>query len=175
MDSDYANLDTAARVQRLLEVCRERGGQFILVGSSLGAHVATTVSTQIATRGLYLLAPAFFMPGFEQYTPKPAQCPVTIVHGWNDEVVPVENSIRFAQRYRCNLHLIDDDHRLQAQVDQVCDLFDRFLRRIIACRLRWIRSVIYSTASCGGWGSSHAVDGIDGGLDRKVATSRSAQ
>jgi pimeloyl-ACP methyl ester carboxylesterase len=127
---DYANLDTAARVQRLLEVCRERGGQFILVGSSLGAHVATTVSTQIATRGLYLLAPAFFMPGFEQYTPKPAQCPVTIVHGWNDEVVPVENSIRFAQRYRCNLHLIDDDHRLQAQVDQVCDLFDRFLRRL---------------------------------------------
>jgi pimeloyl-ACP methyl ester carboxylesterase len=127
---DYANLDTAARVQRLLEACREHGRQFILVGSSLGAHVATTASTQVATRGLYLLAPAFFMPGFEQYTPKPAQCPVTIVHGWNDAVVPVENSIRFAQQYRCNLHIVDDDHRLQAQVDQVCDLFDRFLRRL---------------------------------------------
>jgi pimeloyl-ACP methyl ester carboxylesterase len=127
---DYANLDTAARVQRLLEVCRQLPGEVILVGSSLGAHVATTVSTQVATRGLYLLAPAFFMPGFEQYTPKPAHCPVTIVHGWNDEVVPVENSIRFARQYRCTLHVIDDDHRLQATVDQVCDLFDRFLRRL---------------------------------------------
>ena len=127
---DYANLDTATRVQRLLEVCRELSGEFILVGSSLGAHVAATVSTQVATRGLYLLAPAFFMPGFEQYTPKPAACPVTIVHGWNDDVVPVENSIRFAQQYRCSLHIIDDDHRLQAQVDQVCDLFERFLRRL---------------------------------------------
>jgi len=127
---DYANLDTAARVQRRLEVCRELSGEVILVGSSLGAHVATTVSTQVATRGLYLLAPAFFMPGFEQYTPEPAQCPVTIVHGWNDDVVRVENSIRFAQQYRCHLHVVDDDHRLHAQVDQVCDLFDRFLHRL---------------------------------------------
>jgi pimeloyl-ACP methyl ester carboxylesterase len=127
---DYANLETAARVQRLLEVCRQLSAGVILVGSSLGAHVATTVSTQVATCGLYLLAPAFFMPGFEQYTPKPADCPVTIVHGWNDDVVPVENSIRFARQYRCTLHIIDGDHRLQSTVDQVCDLFERFLRRL---------------------------------------------
>jgi pimeloyl-ACP methyl ester carboxylesterase len=127
---DYANLDPAARVQRLLEVCRQLSTDVILVGSSLGAHVATAVSTQVATRGLYLLAPAFFMPGFEQYTPKPADCPVTIVHGWNDEVVPVENSIRFARQHRSTLHIIDGDHRLQSTVDQVCDLFERFLRRL---------------------------------------------
>jgi len=93
---DYATMDTAARVVRLRAVCQQLAGPVILVGSSLGAHVATTVSTQVATRGLYLLAPAFFMPGFEQYTPKPAACPVTIVHGWNDETVPAENSIHAA-------------------------------------------------------------------------------
>jgi alpha/beta superfamily hydrolase len=127
---DYASLDTAARVQRLLEVCRQRSGDLILVGSSLGAHVATTVSTQVATRGLYLLAPAFFMPGFEQYTPKPADCPVSIVHGWKDDVVPVENSIRFARQYRCTLHVLNSDHRLHDSVDQVCELLNDFLRRL---------------------------------------------
>ena len=127
---DYANLETAARVQRLLEVCRALSGEVILVGSSLGAHVATTVSTQVPTRGLYLLAPAFFMPGFEQYTPEPAQCPVTIVHGWNDDVVPVDNSIRFARQHRATLHVVDGDHRLHSNVDEVCEFLDRFLRRL---------------------------------------------
>jgi surfactin synthase thioesterase subunit len=127
---DYANLETAARVQRLLQACREFSEPVILVGSSLGAHVATTVSTQVATRGLYLLAPAFFMSGFEQYTPKPADCPVTIVHGWNDDVVPVDNSIRFAREHRCTLHLLEGDHRLIDNLEEVCDLFDRFLTRL---------------------------------------------
>jgi pimeloyl-ACP methyl ester carboxylesterase len=125
---DYANMDPAARVARLLEVCRQRtsaAGPVILVGSSLGGHVATAVSAQVATRGLYLLAPAFFMPGYEQYTPRPAACPVTIVHGWNDATVPVENSIRFAREHHCTLHLIDADHRLHDVVDDVCELFDR--------------------------------------------------
>lgn len=127
---DYVNLDTGARIQRLLEVCQELSGPFILVGSSLGGHVAATVSTRVATRGLYLLAPAFFMPGFEQYTPEPADCPVTIVHGWHDDVVPVDNSIRFARQYSCNLHILDGDHRLHDNVDEVCELLDGFLKRL---------------------------------------------
>ena len=57
--------------------------------------------TQVPMRGVFVLAPAFFMPGYEQYTPKPpAGCPVTIVHGWNDTIVPVENSIRYARQYK---------------------------------------------------------------------------
>jgi alpha/beta superfamily hydrolase len=127
---DYVNLDTGARIQRLLEVCEQLSGPFILVGSSLGAHVATTVSTRVPTRGLFLIAPAFFMPGFEQYTPAPPDCPVTIVHGWNDDVVPPDNSIRFARQHRSALHLIDGDHRLHGNVDEVCELLDRFLKRL---------------------------------------------
>jgi pimeloyl-ACP methyl ester carboxylesterase len=127
---DYCNMETNARVTCLLEVCRQLACPVVLVGSSLGAHVATAVSTQVPTLGLYLLAPAFFMPGFEQYTPKPAACPVTIVHGWQDDVVPVDNSIRFAREHRCTLHLIDADHRMHDTVDEVCDLLDRFLRRL---------------------------------------------
>jgi alpha/beta superfamily hydrolase len=129
---DYRGMDDpAARVARLLEVCRKLPGPFLLVGSSLGGHVSAAVSTQVATRGMFLLAPAFFMAGYEQYTPRPAPCPVTIVHGWNDDIVPVENSIRYAREYKATLHILDSDHRLTAAIDEVCALLDHFLRRVL--------------------------------------------
>jgi surfactin synthase thioesterase subunit len=129
---DYRGMDDpAARVTKLLEFCNSSAGPFILVGSSMGGHVATAVAAQVKTRGLFLLAPAFFMPGYEQYTPVPPQCRIDIVHGWNDTVVPVENSIRFAGQYKCALHILDSDHRLTAQLEEVCELFDAFLKRLV--------------------------------------------
>ena len=129
---DYRGMDDpAVRVRRLLEVCKDLPGRLVLVGSSLGAHVCMTAAGQLPVRGVFVLAPAFFMPGYEQYTPlPPAGCPVTIVHGWNDDVVPAQNSVRFAQQYRSTLHLIDSDHRLTACLPQVCELFGLFLRRL---------------------------------------------
>ncbi len=129
---DYRNMaDPAARVEKLLEVCKKLPGELILVGSSLGAHVCTTVSTQVMTRGLFLLAPAFFMPGYERYTPPPPACPVDIVHGWNDDIVPVDNSIRYARQYKCALHLLDSDHRLSANINDIRALLDRFLQKLL--------------------------------------------
>jgi pimeloyl-ACP methyl ester carboxylesterase len=130
---DYRGMDDPlARVQRLLEVCAGLPGALVLVGSSLGGHVAAAASTQVPTRGMFLLAPAFYMPGYEHYTPEPANCPVAIVHGWNDDIVPPENSMRYARQYKAALHLIDADHRLTANVDEVCELLDGFLRRLAA-------------------------------------------
>jgi len=128
---DYRGMaDPAERVTKLLAVCKKLPGELLLVGSSLGAHVCTTVSTQVVTRGLFLLAPAFFMPGYEKYTPAPPACPVDIVHGWNDDIVPVENSIRYARQYKSALHILDSDHRLTANLADVCALLDNFLRRL---------------------------------------------
>lgn len=128
---DYRGMaDPAQRVATLLEFCRKLPGELLLVGSSLGAHVCTTVSTQVPTRGLFLLAPAFYMPGYEQYTPTPPACPIEIVHGWNDDIVPVENSIRYARQYKCALHILDSDHRLTANLADICALLDHFLRRL---------------------------------------------
>jgi alpha/beta superfamily hydrolase len=130
---DYRGMaDPAVRVRRLHEVCATLPGKLLLVGSSLGGHVAATVSTQVPTRGMFLLAPAFFMPGYEQYTPQPADCPIEIVHGWNDDVVPVDNSVRFARQYRATLHVLDSDHRLTANLAEVCQLLDGFLQRVLA-------------------------------------------
>jgi pimeloyl-ACP methyl ester carboxylesterase len=128
---DYRGIaDPAQRVEKLLAFGRTLPGELLLVGSSLGAHVATAASTQLPTRGLFLLAPAFFMPGYEQYTPQPASCPVTIVHGWNDDIVPVANAVRFAGLHKCTLHVIDSDHRLTQDIAEVCGYLDTFLRKV---------------------------------------------
>jgi fermentation-respiration switch protein FrsA (DUF1100 family) len=126
---DYRGLEPAARVAKLLEFLSGVTRPVILVGSSLGGHVAATVSSKTKTAGMFLLAPAFYMPGYEQYTPKPAVCPIEIVHGWNDTIVPPQNSIRFAQEYKATLHLFDSDHRLSDRIAEICELFDRFLAR----------------------------------------------
>jgi pimeloyl-ACP methyl ester carboxylesterase len=129
---DYRGMaDPAVRVQKLLQICRTLPGPLVLVGSSLGGHVCTTAARDLPARGLFLLAPAFYMPGYEQYTPEPPQCPIAIVHGWNDSVVPPENSIRYAGRYKTALHLIDSDHRLTANIEEVCELLERFLQRLL--------------------------------------------
>jgi hypothetical protein len=42
-------------------------------------------------------------------------------------VVPVEQSIEFARRYGCSLHILDSDHRLQSEVRFLKYLFEYFL------------------------------------------------
>lgn len=119
--------DPQVRVERLLQFCQQRPGPFILVGSSLGGHVAGTVSALVSTQGLFFLAPAFYMHGYEEYTPQPAQCPITIVHGWGDDVVPVVNSIRFGDEYRATLHIVNGGHRLTENLSQLRQYFRLFL------------------------------------------------
>lgn len=125
---DYRGMaDPAARVEKLLAFCKAQVAAPVLVGSSLGGHVAAAVSQAVDARGLFLLAPAFYMPGYEQYTPKPAACPIVIVHGWRDDVVPIDLGIRFAREYRATLHAVDGDHRLTANIEEINAYLDLFL------------------------------------------------
>lgn len=125
---DYRGVnDPRDRVTRLLSFCRDIRGDLVLVGSSLGGYVATSASALLHARGLFLMAPAFYMPGTEQLTAKPAPCPKTIVHGWRDDVVPVENSIRFAREQKATLHVVDSDHRLLDQIRAINHYFAYFL------------------------------------------------
>ena len=125
---DYRGIDDPhARVTRLLAYCRDFQGRLVLVGSSMGGHVSTAGSRLLRTAGLFLMAPAFYVPGFEDMTPEPADCPVTIVHGWRDDVVPVENSIRFARQHGASLHLLDTDHRMQDKIREIGYYFEYFL------------------------------------------------
>jgi len=125
---DYRGLqDPADRVRKLVEYCRTMPHAAALVGSSMGGHVAVAASVKVPTAGLFLIAPAFYMPGYESLTRAPGCARVSIVHGWDDEVVPVENSIRWAREHAAELHLIPGDHRLTARLDRVLSLFGDFL------------------------------------------------
>jgi alpha/beta superfamily hydrolase len=117
------------RVEKLLNMARALPSA-VLVGSSLGGHVSTAASIELRARGLFLMAPAFYMPGFERYTPKPAACPVSIVHGWNDEIVPVANSIRYAGEHQATLQLIDADHRMLQHIAVIRAYFELFLNQL---------------------------------------------
>jgi pimeloyl-ACP methyl ester carboxylesterase len=125
---DYRGMDDpGARVKRLVEVGKSLGESLVLVGSSMGGHVAAGAAAELNPRGLFLLAPAFYMAGFEQHTPQHVAAPTVIVHGWRDDIVPVENSIRWAREHRAALHILDSDHRLEDQIEAVCRLLRAFL------------------------------------------------
>ena len=125
---DYRGLDDPGdRVVKLLGLRQEFKEPVVLVGSSMGGHVSAAAASRLRPRGLFLLAPAFYMAGYEQYTPQDVSCPTAIVHGWHDVIVPVENSIRWAREHRATLHLLDSDHRLEDQIEAICVLLRAFL------------------------------------------------
>jgi surfactin synthase thioesterase subunit len=125
---DYRGLDNPAdRVAKLIAGGAALEGPLVLVGSSMGGHVSAAAASRLEARGLFLLAPALYMAGYEQYTPQDVSCPTVIVHGWRDSIVPVENSIRWAREHRAALHLLDSDHRLEDQIGAICGLLRAFL------------------------------------------------
>jgi len=56
--------------------------------------------------------------------------PTVIVHGWHDDVVPVENSIRYARECSASLLLVDGDHRLTDNIESINDYLEQFVRNI---------------------------------------------
>jgi alpha/beta superfamily hydrolase len=125
---DYRGLDDpAARVEKLVDTAGRIGGSLFLVGSSMGGHVSAAAAARLEPRGLFLLAPAFYMPGFEDHTPQQVRCATAIVHGWRDDIVPVENSVRWAREHRAALHILESDHRLEDQIGAICRLLRAFL------------------------------------------------
>jgi predicted alpha/beta-hydrolase family hydrolase len=125
---DYRGIDTPrARITRLADFCKELQGDLVLVGSSLGGYVAVASASLLHARGVFLMAPALYMEGLPELRAGVLDCPAAIVHGWRDEVVPHEHSIRFAQSYGAALHLLNGDHRLHSQIRVLRYLFEYFL------------------------------------------------
>jgi pimeloyl-ACP methyl ester carboxylesterase len=130
---DYQGIaDPTERVEKCVRECADIEDPLILVGSSMGGHVATAAAEQLGAASLFVLAPAYFMEGYEDLTPEPPSMPICIVHGWHDDVVPVENSIRYARSCSATLHIVNGDHRLTANIDEINEYLGQFIKRTLA-------------------------------------------
>jgi predicted alpha/beta-hydrolase family hydrolase len=120
--------DVPARLERLLALARTAvaRGPLVLAGSSLGAYVSALVSLQVPVAGLFLMAPPIRM---EPATPlDAARVPTSIVHGWDDELIPAAQVIDWARERRARLLLVDDAHRLSMHVETSAQAFATLLK-----------------------------------------------
>ena len=129
---DYRGIaDPAERAERLVAECADVDAPIVLVGSSMGGYVAAAAAPHVEPIGLFLLAPAFYLEEYGVPTAPVPQAPLEIVHGWRDEVVPVEDSVRFAREARATLHVVDGDHRLAENIEEINYYLTRFIRRLM--------------------------------------------
>ena len=129
---DYAGIaDPQARADKLVAACADQVRPLILVGSSMGGWVATAASNQVKPLGLFLLAPAFYLPAYPDVSPLCAPDNIEVIHGWRDEVIPYAHSVQFGRQQGCTVHLLDDDHRLGARLDTIGGYFTLFLQRLL--------------------------------------------
>ena len=122
--------DVPARLQRLLQLAQAAAarGPLVLAGSSLGAWISAQVSLQVPLRGLFLMAPPIW-PG-EKHAMQAAQVPISILHGWHDELIPAQQVVDWAQARNARLLLVDDSHRLSDHVGASADAFAAFLQAL---------------------------------------------
>ncbi|OQY26332.1 MAG: hypothetical protein B6I38_11520 [Anaerolineaceae bacterium 4572_5.1] len=124
-------LNPDLRVKRLKGILQKDDGEKILVGSSMGGYASLVASETIAVKGLFLLAPALYLGGYQIQKFAPKADHIEIVHGWSDATVPVEYSIKFAKTFNATLHILDSDHRLYNALKKVEGIFEQFLTQIL--------------------------------------------
>jgi pimeloyl-ACP methyl ester carboxylesterase len=131
---DYRQCKNADERIALLENYLEttEAENIILFGSSMGGYVSTVLACKKSVKGLFLLCPALYMNdpeySFREFSP---QCEhIELVHGWQDDIVYYENSIRFAKANNAVLNLITDGHRLQNSLEFLENRFEIFLKRL---------------------------------------------
>lgn len=126
-DTDTPDADE--RVLRLVREAQTLNGPVVLVGSSMGGYVATVASASVRPVGLFLMAPALGLPGYAVPAPRPEARELTVVHGWDDDLIPADVVIDFARRHRAMLHLVPAGHALLEEVAWLTQVFGLFLDR----------------------------------------------
>lgn len=124
--------DPLGRIERLSDRLAELDEVPVLVGSSLGGIVSVAAAERHPVAGLFLLAPALYledrlpeMTVRETYQPQAQH--IAVVHGWHDDIIPWQHSLRFANSSSAALHLVDAGHQLGECLPTIAVLFEDFL------------------------------------------------
>ena len=104
--------------------------ELVLVGSSMGGYVSTVAANKIELKGLFLMCPALYLLGYEAQEYSVLTKNIEIIHGWQDDIVPYEHSVRFGKENLANLHLVSDNHRLSGSHLFLGQIFANFLKKL---------------------------------------------
>lgn len=130
-DHDTQNPET--RAARLAARVGSLGEPLVLAGFSMGGYTSVLAAERCANvRGLFLVAPGLYLPRYRQHRYRTDLPEVEIVHGWDDEVVLYEHSLRFARDCNAPLHLLPGDHMLNGQIPALRAIFARYLQRFLS-------------------------------------------
>ena len=132
---NYLDLDASrdpeaisARMERAVAAAPATG-RVIFAGSSMGAFISGFASMKRDCAGLFLMALPVGIKGYV-FDYEAANVPTVLVHGWRDDLCPVNAVIEFARERGDTLHLVDDDHRLGAHVDFCAEIFRQMLLKL---------------------------------------------
>ncbi len=127
---DYGTeADATARIDKLLPLIDGSVANRVLAGSSMGAYISAMASMHVDVAGLFLLAPPIFFRGNEAAI-RMRCAKVTIIHGWQDELIDPMEVIGFARAYGAKLVLVNDDHRLKNSMAAIEHEFTLFLSEL---------------------------------------------
>ncbi|WP_323750190.1 YqiA/YcfP family alpha/beta fold hydrolase [Marinobacter sp.] len=122
--------DPATRLQQMQEAITAAGAvpeRTILAGSSMGGWVCAQTSSHTPVLGCFLLAPALALAKYPQSSPTIRANHSQIIHGWNDDVVPVMPVLDLAHQQGLETLVLPDGHRLEHSVDRVVREFRHFM------------------------------------------------
>ncbi len=128
---DYSHThDPRARLAQLCNLRPQAQRALVLAGSSMGGWVSAMACADLQPNALLLIAPALYFAGFDDEPPTPPYL-TRVVHGWDDDIVPVDRAIRYAQKHRAPLHLLDSGHTLNDRLSILELLFDQLLQHAV--------------------------------------------
>ena len=112
--------------ERMKQLYPILGGQamWTIIGSSYGGLMGATFAHDHPDQmlKLILLAPALILPEFASRADlRPVSVPTVVVHGTQDDLVPLEPVRALAEKYFTNLtyHVVDDGHRLHKAMEEL--------------------------------------------------------
>ena len=118
--------DVKARVERLHALVNASKEPVVLAGSSMGAFISAQVSLRLPVLGLFLMSPPIGLQGYDMRL-QTADVPVSIIHGWHDELILADEVVAWAKQKQARICLVNDEHRLSAHVDFCAQQFALFL------------------------------------------------
>ena len=122
--------DVEARQAHLFALAAEAAqrGPLVLAGSSLGAYISARVSLEVPVVALFMMAPPTTMGRLQDLDA--TSVPISVIHGWDDELIPAQQVVDWAHARRARLLLVNDTHRLSEHVEASAEAFAQLLQSI---------------------------------------------